>query len=231
MVTETMTKSKILVNHIIFVLDKSGSMGHLRKVTVDNFNEQLGQLKIDAKKNQVNLVSFITFNSKVQRVREDVPLGNFEEITMEEYEPQGWTALYDAIGDAIMIADRGFEKYADMDNSALIVVLSDGMENHSKEYDRNKMATIVKEKQDGGRFTFSFLGCGDHVVKQAVGIGIPIGNTEKWEYTNEGIVGAVALNSCATKSYMSARNAGHIATSGFYDTPFEEQGTGVIQTQ
>jgi uncharacterized protein YegL len=80
MTKETKTnKSGVMVNHIIFVLDKSGSMGHLRKVTVDNMNEQLGQLKIDAEQNHVNLVSLVTFNSKVQRVRDSVPLGQFED--------------------------------------------------------------------------------------------------------------------------------------------------------
>jgi hypothetical protein len=116
-----------------------------------------------------------------------------------------------------MIADKGFEKYNDMDNSALIVILSDGMENHSKEYDRNKIAEIVKTRQDEGRFTFSFLGCGDHIIKQATGINIPFGNTVVWDYSPQGMGATALVNSCATKSYMAARNCGELATSGFYN--------------
>jgi uncharacterized protein YegL len=214
---KTNNNLNIMVNHIIFVLDKSGSMGHLRKATVDNMNEQLGQLKINAETNQVNLVSLVTFNSKVERVRDSIPLGNFEEIGLEEYVPAGWTALYDGIGEAIMIADQGFEKYAEMDNSALIVILSDGQENKSVEYNRNTIAPIVKQRQDGGRFTFTFLGCGESVISQATGINIPGGNTQIWAYDSIGLHAGMLANSVGTRSYMSARNKGITAASGFYE--------------
>ncbi len=211
--------SGIMVNHIIFVLDNSGSMGHLRSDTINNMNEQIGQLKIDAEKNHVNLVSLVTFNSKVRRLREIVPLSAFEEIKLEEYQPGGWTALYDGVGEAIMLADQGFEKYDGMNNSALIIILSDGMENRSVEFDRYKIAAIVKDRQDKGRFTFTFLGCGQYILQQAAHINIPLGNTEIWAPNAVGMAMTAQNNMAGTKSYFNARNAGEMACSGFYDVP------------
>jgi Mg-chelatase subunit ChlD len=210
----------IKVNHIIFVLDNSGSMSYLRDVTVSNFNEQLSELKKNAQHNQVNLISLVTFNSKVNTVIINELLSKFDAIKLEDYVPAGWTALYDGIGEAVMIADRGFEKYKDMDNSALIVILSDGMENKSVEFNREKIAEIVKAKQDSGRFTFSFLGCGEEVLKQAEAMYIPNGNTYSWDYSPKGLAGGMSVNCCSTERYMVARNAGEMATSGFYESPY-----------
>jgi hypothetical protein len=127
--------------------------------------------------------------------------------------------MYDGIGEAVMLADAGFDKYADMDNSALIVILSDGMENKSVEYNKAKIAEIVKDRQDGGRFTFTFLGCSDYIVQQATAIHIPWGNTTVWQNNANGLQAATHLNSVGTRSYMSSRTKGETACSGFYEQP------------
>jgi uncharacterized protein YegL len=216
---EGQSPEPIQINHIFFVLDKSGSMVGLRKQTVDNFNEQLQELKKEINPKQVNLISLITFAGApyIRDIIESQPLSQFEEFKLEDYVPNGSTALYDAIGHAIMKADVGFEKYSNFDNAALIVVLSDGDENSSQELNNEKITKLIKEKQDDGRFTFTFMGCGEVVRKQALQIGIPWGNTTVWEYNPESFGGTSVLNCSATKSYMGARSAGHTAVSGFYD--------------
>jgi uncharacterized protein YegL len=219
---EAQSPEPIQINHIFFVLDKSGSMVGLRKQTVDNFNEQIQNLKADRDGNQVNLISLITFagSSFIRDVRASQPLSQFEEIKLEEYVPNGSTALYDAIGKAILNADLQFEKYSNFDNAALIVILSDGGENASAEFDNQKITDLIKQRQDGGRFTFTFMGCGEVVRKQAFEIGIPGGNTTVWEYNNEGIIGTMSVNACSTKSFMGGRSAGVHSSSGFYDQPY-----------
>jgi len=212
----------IQINHIFFVLDKSGSMCGLRKQTVDNFNEQIQNLKMERDSEQVNLISLITFagSNYIRDIRASQPLSQFEEIKLEEYVTNGSTALYDAIGKAILNADLQFEKYSNFDNAALIVILSDGEENASKEFDNIKITSLIKQKQDSGKFTFTFMGCGEVVRRQASAIGIPFGNTTVWEYTNEGIVGTMSVNACSTKSFLGGRSAGVHASSGFYAQPY-----------
>lgn len=215
------SKDPIQINHIFFVLDKSGSMGGLRQQTVDNFNEQLQDMKQEINSNQVNLISLITFAGApyIRDIRESTPLSQFEEIKLDDYVPNGSTALYDAIGHAIMKADMGIDKYKNFDNAALIVILSDGVENASTEYDNHKITDLIKNRQDSGKFTFTFMGCGEVVHKVAFKIGIPDGNTIVWDYNPTSLGCTMSLNAVSTKSYMSARSAGHIATSGFYLEP------------
>jgi len=210
----------IQINHIFFVLDKSGSMCGLRKQTVDNFNEQIQNLKMERDSEQVNLISLITFagSNYIRDIRASQPLSQFEEIKLEEYVTNGSTALYDAIGKAILNADLQFEKYSNFDNAALIVTLSDGEENASKEFDNIKITELIKQRQDGGRFTFTFMGCGEVVRQQACDIGIPVGNTTVWEYSPNSLSNVSLMNCVSTRSFMDSRSAGVHSSSGLYDS-------------
>jgi uncharacterized protein YegL len=214
--TKEQSPDPIKINHIFFVLDKSGSMGPLRKVTVDNFNEQLGQLKEDAIAEQVNLISLVTFSGKIRDVRDGVPLSEFEPFKLEEYEPRGNTALFDALGHAITQADMAFEKFSNFDNAALIVVLSDGMENRSTEFDRNKIARLIKEREAGERFTFTFMGCGK-ITEFAINLGFQPGNVMQWEFTPESLGSSIAINACSTKTYFHDRADGRSCSKDFYN--------------
>lgn len=213
---EGQSPDPIKVNHIIFVLDKSGSMGPLREATVSNFNEQLGQLKEDVVKNQVNLISLITFSAKIRDVRESVPLSEFDEIKLEEYEPRGNTALYDAIGHAVTKADMGFAKYKNFDNAGLIIILSDGMENRSVEFDNEKIVELIKTRQDGGEFTFTFMGCGEIVRKSAEKIGIPVANTRSFDYNPYSVGQSIMSNACSVSNFTKSRDKGVKQVKDFY---------------
>jgi len=39
---------QVKINHIVFVLDRSGSMERIRQETLDSLNEQIQQMKVDA---------------------------------------------------------------------------------------------------------------------------------------------------------------------------------------
>ncbi len=218
---EGQSPDPIQVNHVIFVLDKSGSMVALREPTVNNFNEQVQNLKAERDSKQVNLISLITFagSKYISDIRESQPLSQFEEIKLDEYVPNGNTALYDAIGHAILKADLGIGKYKNFDNAALIVILSDGYENASIEFDNEKITELIKQRQDAGNFTFTFMGGGELVRNQAMKIGIPDANTITWDYSPVGMGSASAINRLSTTSFLHARNEGVSASSGFYDKP------------
>ena len=125
---------KIKINHIIFVLDRSGSMEHVRKATLDSLNEQLQQMKIDSPSDQANLVTVLSFAKTVKVLRSAEPLSEIKPIEFDEYSPYGNTALFDAIGSAIGHVSSGFNKHGNFDNAGLLFVLTDGVENASQEF-------------------------------------------------------------------------------------------------
>jgi uncharacterized protein YegL len=210
-------EGNILINHIFFVLDDSGSMNWLRKETVDNLNETLQSLKLGAKSDQANLVSLVTFGHGVKTLRPPTPLGEFRELVLSDYNPNANTPLYDGIGYAIGQAELSFEKYKNFNNAALLFILTDGQENASREFTREKVSERIKSLQAAGRFTFTFMGCSQELVHQAQALGIYKANTIVWDYTPAGLGSVSVSNSLCTQSYFNARSEGATACSGFYD--------------
>ncbi|MCI0560826.1 MAG: VWA domain-containing protein, partial [Nitrososphaera sp.] len=173
-------------------------------------------LKKDAKGDQANIVSLIKFGHGVQTLRAPTALSEFKELTIEEYNPNAWTPLYDGIGYAIAQAEAGFEKYKNFDNAAVLFILTDGQENHSKEFNQAQVSARIKELQKEGRFTFNFMGCSDALIHAAQTLGIYKGNTIVWDYSPMGIGVLACANQASTKSFFDARDVGFTATSGFY---------------
>ena len=82
-----------------------------------------------------------------------------------------------------------------------------------------ELACWFVQKQDTGRFTFTFMGCGEFVRQQAVAWNIPQGNTTVWDYNPLIYREQSICNTIATKSFLDARTMGQNACSGFYKQP------------
>ena len=80
---------------VVFVLDMSGSMNSLRKFTVEGYNSMLQEQKNTEKDARVTTV---VFNNDRRYIHKRVPISEVEDLTFEDYVPDGCTALYDAIG-------------------------------------------------------------------------------------------------------------------------------------
>jgi len=140
---------------ITFVLDESGSMGRIAQSARDGFNEYL-QEQIQGEGR--TWWTLTTFNTRTwtrfavipgEEVR---PLGN-------DYSPNGMTALYDAVGDAVTKTGAYLESLPDEDRpqDIVVVILTDGMENSSRRWDLGQVARLIADAEDDG-WQFVFLG-------------------------------------------------------------------------
>src|SRR5262249_52549006 len=105
----------------------------------------------------------ITFSSEsVDTIREN-------EI-METVKPigSGWTPLYDAIGRGIGILDQAM--MGKIDVKAVLVIMTDGQENASREFSHEKISALLKARQEQG-WLVTFLGKGLEVAKQGTNLG------------------------------------------------------------
>jgi len=85
-----------------------------------------------------------------------------------EYSCAGMTPLYDAVGRGIGVLD---EATAGKDAAkAILVVMTDGMENDSKEFNHAKITGLIRARQDAG-WLIVFLGEGLDVAKQGEAMG------------------------------------------------------------
>src|SRR5690606_113417 len=115
-----------------FVLDKSGSMSNCAETTIQGFNSQLDtikQLQKDFPDQEFSL-SLTVFNDHVETVYNQIALNSFERLTPKSYNPNGGTALLDAIGMSInQIRMANESKILNDEMSVVMIILTDGMEN------------------------------------------------------------------------------------------------------
>jgi Mg-chelatase subunit ChlD len=204
-----------LVNHVAFVVDRSGSMSSLATKVVDVFNAQLQAVKENAKvSGQESFVSYYTFHSKVDAPKFFAkPVAKVPKLT--KLSCTGLTALYDATGQAIV--DLEGVKGAGQDNvSFLVVILTDGHENASKKY-KSKIKAMIGKAQKTGRWTFAFLvpRGGASVLKK---FGIPDGNIQVWNTTAKGVADLGKSMRRGLDTFYAARGQGQRSVKGVFTT-------------
>ncbi len=201
-----------MTTHICLVLDRSGSMQSIRDDALGSVNGYIMAAKQD-RALQAAKFSLLTFSSEgIVMVRSDVAMEAVSPITNNEYHCAGWTPLYDAIGRGIGWLDNAYEddvklKVADNANTKFIlVVMTDGQENASKEFSFDKIKALIDMKQKDG-WLIVFLGEGLDVAKQGASLGTSVGSTASYASANLRHVGAVVAASNA-RFVASGQSAG-----------------------
>src|SRR5258706_3780732 len=200
-----------LRTYIAIVLDKSGSMEKIKDATIDGFNKQVDSIVREAV-GKVYL-SLITFSSQVEPVFVNQPPSYLTKLTRENYRPNGWTALYDAVGHAINRLDYTSE---DVGNSAfLVIIVSDGQENYSKEF-RHTLPAMIKRKQETGRWTFVYVGSNQDLSHVAQSLYIPFTNTFAFESNAVGTAAAFNASSGGMSTYFAGRKRGLTSSDSYF---------------
>lgn len=152
-------KNKKTLYH--FVLDKSGSMSNCRETTLNGFNSQLETIKSLQNEfpEQCFEVSLTVFDHEINPIFSHVRAQNFEYLTSKKYNPSGTTALLDAIGTSInQIRITNESNILNDDMSVVMVILTDGIENASREFTYHQIASTIAQLEKTERWTFTFLG-------------------------------------------------------------------------
>ncbi|MEE0843730.1 MAG: hypothetical protein U0L75_05305, partial [Ruminococcus sp.] len=86
------------ITEIVFILDRSGSMGGLESDTIGGFNSMLRKQK---KEEGEAFVSTVLFDHESVVLHDRLPIAQVPEMTDRDYTVRGCTALLDTIGDAV----------------------------------------------------------------------------------------------------------------------------------
>lgn len=156
---------------LVFILDKSGSMSGLESDTIGGFNSLLEKQKNG--KGDV-FVTTVLFNDDYQLLHDHVSIHEVSPLTSDNYFVGGTTALLDAIGktvhDLISLQKRRGRKHAA--KKVLIVIITDGLENSSREYSYRKIKELISTEQEKYGWEFLFLGANIDAAKVAGDVGI-----------------------------------------------------------
>ena len=183
-------EEQIDLNHkrkafIAFIVDESGSMGAGREATMRGMNEQIQMVRNKFKDapGVEPIVTVVKFNEHVNALYVNKTLNELSEFTEETYTPNGGTAMYDAVGYVLnqLESAKGIN---DEDSSVLVVVVSDGEENSSKEHTSQMIADRIKSFNETKRWTVTYLGANQDLTVVQAKTNVYAGNTMSFNSSN-----------------------------------------------
>lgn len=173
------------LTELVFILDRSGSMGGLEADTIGGFNSLLDKQK---REEGEALISTVLFDNEIQVLHDRVRLEDVAHMTERDYFVRGCTALLDAVGGAIHHIGI-VHKYArpeDVPAHTLVVITTDGMENASRRYTAPQVKEMVKRQQEKYGWEFLFLGANIDAVETAAHFGIDARHAANYHSDSEG---------------------------------------------
>jgi len=175
------------LTELVFILDRSGSMGGLETDTIGGFNGMIRKQKLETEAGEA-LVSVVLFDDKQEVLYDRVPLSKVPDMTDKDYYVRGCTALLDAIGGAIHHIGN-VHKYAreeDRPEHTLFVITTDGMENASRHYSSDRVKQMIERQKTRYGWEFLFLGANIDAVETAGRFGIDADRAVNYHSDSEG---------------------------------------------
>ena len=158
-------KKKTTYYHL--VLDRSGSMDSCWQEARQVIDSQLRDLKrIQEENTNSSLIfSYCGFN-QVLRFGDSLMPVDQASINWELIYPDGMTSLNDAIGESIhYLNQKAGAALSDADADVVMLILTDGLENSSKQYSPTAIKTLMETCEQSGKWNFLFLGAGLEVTE------------------------------------------------------------------
>src|SRR5210317_150121 len=141
--------------NIRLVLDRSGSMSSCRVETVESINEYINEIQKEAVEGVFTLSTFD--NQSIDIPISRIPVRELTILGQDILIPRGGTPLYDAIGTAVH--DLSTFTYKENEKK-VVVIVTDGYENASREYTSDAIKQLIEEKTKEG-WLILYLGA-DH---------------------------------------------------------------------
>lgn len=133
------------LTQIVLIVDRSGSMAHIKNKAQSGVNEF-----ITAQKNaegRANIL-FVEFDSEIDTVAN----GDIKSVGEYKLYPRSMTALNDAIGTTFDRVSKKITKTRKIDRPGLVSVLivTDGLENASEKFNTAQIKKLISDKQEEG---------------------------------------------------------------------------------
>ena len=162
------------ITEIVFILDRSGSMGGKEADVVGGYNSFISnQLKEPGS----TMVTTVLFNDTYKLLHNGVPA---ERALMdrEEYVTFGTTALLDAVGRTITDVNCRMVNTPEYLRpcKVIFVITTDGLENASARFSRKNVLELIERQKAKYDWSFMFLGADIDAYAEAEDIGIPAGD-------------------------------------------------------
>ncbi len=204
------------LTELVFILDRSGSMSGLESDTIGGFNSLLKRQK--EAPGTAN-VTTVLFDDRYEVLHNRIPLSGVAPMTGTQYYVRGCTALLDAVGKAVSQTENVLKNTAKSQRpgKVIVVITTDGLENASREYSRNKVSRMITRCRKAG-WEFLFLGAKMDAVGEAGSLGISPERAVKFRNDSQG----VKLNYQVVAETLCSMRVSEEPISGKWMQPIEE---------
>jgi hypothetical protein len=170
--------------------------------TIGGFNTYISELKKDKKSTYA--FSLTLFDTRFENRHVSIALSEVPELTKQSYVPCGGTALLDAIGSTVSKVEASFAGVPSlgMMPKILTVILTDGQENSSREFNLAKIKELIENKEKEGNWTFVFLGADLSAFTAGDSMGINLSNSVVFDQSN--VRAAYANTAHATMAFSAS---------------------------
>jgi hypothetical protein len=173
-------------------------MQSIKNDTIGAFNAYVEALAKDAPESRLSLTIFDS--QSIDTIVNDVKAGEVKALTADSYQPRASTPLYDAIGKVVdlLASAKGKNK--------VLVILTDGHENASREFTRDAVRKLLDEKQEKDNWLVLYLGANQDAFAVGAGIGVQGATAMDFAASGSGMRGTMAAASASTLRYASTSN-------------------------
>jgi len=172
---------------LVIILDRSGSMENMK---VD-MEKALRKFLKDQRKSAPNLrCTLVKFDDQYEVEYRRRSIQKVDNIIIE---PRGWTALLDAIGKTVNSTARRSNS-----NKVIFVIITDGLENASKKYERDDIFKSIKHMRKTHNWEFIYLGAN----QDAIAVGSSYGIDYNWIFDSDNMLSIVDCASTLTSAYI-----------------------------
>ena len=154
---------------IAVLVDRSGSMAQCREDMEGGLNAFVESQASEPGDAEITLAQFDTKYELVW------PLCAIKDAPKYTLTPRGCTALLDAMGRFITEVGEELAKRdeADRPGKVIVCIVTDGLENSSKDWTRDKVKALVEQQCSQWGWEFVFLGADMDAVQEGASLGIP----------------------------------------------------------
>jgi len=158
------------LTELVFIIDRSGSMSGLEKDTIGGYNGFIEKQKAEPSE---AVLSTVLFDNQYELLHNRQDIKTIAPLTQKEYFVRGTTALLDAIGITITTVEREHcALEVERPEKVLFIIITDGMENSSKEYTVEKIRSMIEQQKEKSAWEFLFLGANIDAIGTAQNFGI-----------------------------------------------------------
>lgn len=164
------------LTHIIFIVDRSGSMKNIANDMIGGYNEFI---KKQRETPTECFVSFYQFDDVYEKVFERVALQDVRDLDCNTYVPRNMTALYDAMGRTIDEYGQYLGNLSEEERPEriLVVTITDGLNNASNQFVLKDVQQRVQHQTEKYGWDFVFLGSNIDAWDTGSSIGVSASST------------------------------------------------------